>query len=77
MRAYCYEDNFKRLERAQALAAQKGLTLPQIALAYVFNQPLDVFALVGHRSGAEWQINSVACEVELTAAEVAWLDLRD
>lgn len=76
VKAYCYEHNFKRLERAQQLAAQKGLTVAQVALAYVFNQPMEVYALVGHRSGAEYHHNAVACEVELSPEEVAWLDLR-
>jgi len=74
--SYCYEDNFRRLERATTLAEAKGLTLPQVALAYVMSQPLNIFALVGCQTGAEFAANVAAMEVKLTAAEVAWLDLR-
>jgi len=74
--SYCYEDNFRRLERATTLAEAKGLTLAQIALAYVMNQRLNVFALVGCRSGAEFAANVAALEVQLTSEEIAWLDLK-
>ncbi|HUV39456.1 MAG TPA: aldo/keto reductase, partial [Planctomycetota bacterium] len=39
----CYftDDNFERLARVTQLAAEKGKTIPQIALAWVMSQPLD------------------------------------
>lgn len=74
--SYCYEDNFKRLDRARQLAVEKGLTLPQIALAYVLSQPLNIFALVGCQSGAEFKANVEASQVKLTPEEIAWLDLK-
>ncbi|MDQ4075520.1 MAG: aldo/keto reductase [Chloroflexota bacterium] len=74
--AYCYDANFERLERARILADEKGVTLPQIALAYVFNQPLNIFALVGCHSGEEFRANIEAAEVHLSPQEMAWLDLR-
>lgn len=74
--AYCYEDNFRRLDRAKALAANKGVTLPQIALAYVMNQDLNIFAIVGCHSGAEFAENVVAAEIDLSAEEIAWLELQ-
>jgi aryl-alcohol dehydrogenase-like predicted oxidoreductase len=74
---YCTPQNFERLERARQLARRKGATAPQIALAYVLNQPLEIFALVGCQSGAEFQDNAAACDIRLTAEELAWLDLRE
>ena len=71
---YGVEANFARLERAQTLAQAKGLTLPQIALAYVLNYPLNLFALVGCRTGAEFRVNAQACAVTLAPAELAWLE---
>jgi len=76
VQAYCYEDNFKRLERAAQLAKEKGLTIPQIAMAYVLHQPMNLFALVGSQSGDEFRANVVALETQLTDDEMAWLDLR-
>ena len=74
--SYGYEQNFQRLERAQELAGEKGATVPQIALAYVMHQPLNVFALVGCRSGEEFGANVKALELALTPQELEYLDLR-
>lgn len=76
IRAYAYEDNFRRLERAQMMAANKGVRLPQLGLAYVLNQPLPIFALVGARTVAEFMDNLPALDLHLTPAELAWLNLE-
>jgi aryl-alcohol dehydrogenase-like predicted oxidoreductase len=73
---YGHKENFERLDRARLLALEKGLTVPQLALAYVMNQPLNVFAVVGCKSGEEFRANAEASEVGLTSEELAWLDLR-
>jgi aryl-alcohol dehydrogenase-like predicted oxidoreductase len=73
---YATPENFERLDRAQQLGSEKGLTLPQVALAYVMSQPLNLFALVGCANGEEFAANARALETELTPAECAWLDLR-
>jgi aryl-alcohol dehydrogenase-like predicted oxidoreductase len=75
--SYGSEANFARLDRAQALAAEKGATVPQIALAYVLSQPLEIFALVGCQSGDEYRENAAACAIRLTPEELAWLNLRE
>jgi aryl-alcohol dehydrogenase-like predicted oxidoreductase len=73
---YCVERNFQRLDRARELAREKDLSVAQVALAYVRNQPLNIFALVGCASGGEFRENIDALDVKLTDAEMAWLDLR-
>ena len=75
--SYCYEDNFKRLDHVRELAQQKELTIPQIAMAYVMNQPMNIFALVGCRNGDEFEASANALEVKLSPEEIAWLDLGD
>lgn len=75
VQTYAAEANFQRLDRASLLAAEKGLNTAQIALAYVMNQPVNIFAVVGPHSGAKFKQNIEACWVELTAEEMAWLDL--
>ncbi|MBA3943299.1 MAG: aldo/keto reductase [Herpetosiphonaceae bacterium] len=72
--SYCSEQNFERLDRAQALAEEKQLTLPQIALAFILNQPLNIFALVGCHTAAEFKANLEASTVKLAPQELAWLD---
>lgn len=55
---------------------EKGMTVPQIATAYIMNQPLNAFALVGAANHDEFKANMEACELKLTPEETAWLDLR-
>ena len=74
--SYCIEENFQRLDRATQLAKEKGLTLPQIALAYVMNQPLNLWTLVGCQNGEEFAANVAASDVNLSAEEMAWLALE-
>jgi aryl-alcohol dehydrogenase-like predicted oxidoreductase len=74
--SYCYEDNFKRLDRVKQLAAELNMTIPQIATAYVMNQPLNIFALIGSASGAEFKANMDALALKLDEKTLAWLDLR-
>jgi len=74
--AYCHEANFLRLDRVRMLAEERGLTVPQIAMAYAMHQPLNLFAIVGAANGRELEQNAQALDVKLTEQEVAWLDLR-
>ncbi len=76
-RAYAHELNFQRLDRVDELAREKGMTVPQVALAWVVQQPeLDIFALIGTLTGVEFSENLKALEIELTKEELEWLDLR-
>ncbi len=76
VKAYFSDENFERLARVEQLAQEKNLTIPQIAMAYVLNQPLNLFALVGSRNGQEFQANQSALETQLTEQQMAWLDLQ-
>ncbi|HXF60828.1 MAG TPA: aldo/keto reductase [Caldilineaceae bacterium] len=73
---YCFEENFQRLDRVAILAEERGMTIPQIATAYVMSVPLNIFALVGCRTGDEFRDNVAALGVKLTPEEIAWLELR-
>ncbi len=74
--AYCYEQNFKRLDRAGELAAEKGLSVPQIALAFILNQPLNIFSLIGVFHPDECKANIEALNLKLSETELDWLDLK-
>jgi aryl-alcohol dehydrogenase-like predicted oxidoreductase len=75
-RAYASEANFQRLDRANMLGTKKGFTAAQIALAYVMNQPMNIFAVVGPHSAEKFKANVDAAEIQLTRQEMDWLDLR-
>jgi len=72
--AYADESNFLRLERAEQLAARKGVSLPQLSLAYVLCQPLNVFALIGARASGEFAANTFSGWHSTTAEDIAWVD---
>lgn len=73
---YCFEENFRRLDRVQVLAEEKGMSIPQIATAYVLSVPLNIFALVGCNNASEFAANVAASTLKLTPQEIAWLELR-
>ncbi|NIP24970.1 MAG: aldo/keto reductase [Phycisphaerae bacterium] len=76
IRCYAGEDNFVRLDRARQLAEKKAATVPQIALAYIFQQPLNCFAVTGSSNITHFKENVKALEISLTKKEVSWLDLK-
>lgn len=76
IRTYASEENFQRFDRAGVLAAEKGWTTAQIALAYVMNQPMNIFVVVGPHSGEKFKANIEASEIQLTQEEMDWLNLK-
>jgi aryl-alcohol dehydrogenase-like predicted oxidoreductase len=76
VRSYANELNFQRLDRAERLGAEKGLSAAQVALAYVMNQPMNSFVVVGPHSAEKFKANIEASAVSLTRAEMDWLDLK-
>ncbi|MHC4201703.1 MAG: aldo/keto reductase, partial [Planctomycetota bacterium] len=76
IRCYAREDNFARLDRARQLAKDKDATVPQIALAYVFRQPLNCFPITGALNASQFRENVEAMKIALSDEELSWLDLR-
>jgi aryl-alcohol dehydrogenase-like predicted oxidoreductase len=72
--SYCYVENFQRLERTPQLASTKELTVPQVALASVLSQPLNIFAIIGGKTGEVFQENLKASSIQLSNDEMAWLE---
>ena len=75
MRTFYSPGNFERKRRAQAFAAAKGLTMFQVALAYVLNQDFPVVALNGAETPEHVASSARAGDVRLTKEECDWLDL--
>ena len=76
VRCYYSEENFERLARAEELGAERGVPATAIALAFVLHQQFPTFALFGPRSIGEMRSSTLGLGVELSAQEMAWLDLR-
>lgn len=75
VRVFYSDGNWERLERAKRLAAEKKVTMIQIALAYVLNQPFPTCALIGAQSLEELRSCDEGSRIRLTREELAWLDL--
>ena len=75
LQGFCCEENFRRLERCQQLAAEKNCTVAQIALAWLFGQKVNTFAVVSTSSPERMQQNIGALSLTLSQQELDWLDL--
>jgi len=73
--AYCHEINFKRLDRCEQMAKEKGISIAQVALAYSMSSDMDVYPIIGAANEAEIISSVEALDVKLTKAECDWLDL--
>jgi aryl-alcohol dehydrogenase-like predicted oxidoreductase len=69
--------NFTRLERASALAAGKGVAANTVALTYVLCQPFPTYAVIGPRTAEQLAASVEAVSLDLTPAEIAWLNLEE
>ena len=76
IKCYCGETNFQRLDRARELAQSKNLSVAQIALAFTFSQPMNLFPLVSSLTKEQFAANAAAIDVTLTPSETAYLDLK-
>ncbi len=76
-RCWYSEDNFQRKERANQLAAQRGVLPINIALAYVLCQPFPTFPLISPKQLSETRTSLAALDIELTPQEMRWLNLED
>ena len=76
MKGYGCPENFERLRRCEELAAKKGVSVAQIAMAFIYAQPLNTFAVVSTQSAKRMKQNIAALDIELDKDEADWLDLR-
>ena len=76
-KAFATPDNFERLRRVEALAQEKGASVSQIALAWTLHHGLDVYNVVTAGTGTRMRQNIAALHIDLTADEVAHLDLKE
>lgn len=75
-RGYFCGRNMERLSRCEQLAAEKGASVSQIALAWMFHSGINTFAVLSTGSPAHMRANIGALSLPLTPAECSWLDLK-
>lgn len=71
---YLYEENMARLARAEKLAQEYGVSVPEIAMRYVFGSGMNVFAVVSTTSPERLQMNLRAAGQPLDARGIAYLE---
>lgn len=74
VKGYVCHDNFIRLERCEELAEKKGCTVSQIALAWMFQQGLNMYVLVSTTKASRLDENLHTFTVELTEEENHYLN---
>ena len=75
MKGLAYAENFERLRRCEVLAGEKQVTVAEIAMAWVFCSPMNVFPVVSTSSPERLEKNIGAMDLVLTKEECAWLNL--
>jgi aryl-alcohol dehydrogenase-like predicted oxidoreductase len=68
--------NEERRRRAERLAQERGVKTHNIATAWVLAQAFPSLALIGPRTIEEIETTLPALKLDLTEAEVAWLNLE-
>lgn len=61
--------NLKLVDTLAGLAAEKGVTTAQLAIAWVLNRGDDIVPLIGTRSARRWYESIAGAAVSLTPAE--------
>ena len=73
-RGYLYEENMARLARAEKLAEKYGVTVPEIAMRYVFGSGMNLFAVVSTASPDRLRMNLRAAAQPLSPQDAAYLE---
>jgi len=69
-----FEKNMRLLQTARDLAEEKGLTLPQLSIAWVLNKGGPIIPIFGCKTIKHLEENLAALSVELTSEDMAKLD---
>jgi aryl-alcohol dehydrogenase-like predicted oxidoreductase len=65
---------FGALEAMDKIAADRGATMAQVALAWLLGRPAVAAAIVGINSVEQWNEIAPAVDLALTSDEIAVLD---
>ncbi len=76
-RGFATKENFERLARARKVAAERGCSVAQVALAWLLQQDLNGFAVVSASSIENIRDDIAALGLRLEERELNYLDLRD
>ena len=75
-RVWFNQENIERRNRCFSLAKDKGVEAIELALAFVLNQEFPSHPLIGPRNFFETKSSLKALNIDLSAKERDWLDLK-
>ena len=73
-KGYLYEENMRRLRNAEELAERDGCSVTQVALRYVFSNPMNIFAIASTTDPARLSENIQAALTPFSAEDVRFLE---
>jgi aryl-alcohol dehydrogenase-like predicted oxidoreductase len=74
--SYNSAENVEKRIRAATIGISRHATASQIALAYLFSQPLNLFSVVSSTRMDHLQNNIAALDITLSPRERCWLELE-
>lgn len=77
VKGYVCPENFERLRRCEQMAEKKKCTVPQLAMAWLYSQKLNTFAVVSSSKAERMQENVDALKIRLSESEIRWMDLQE
>lgn len=69
-----FEHNFALVKRIEEIAAEKGVTAAQLALAWLLSRGEDIVPIPGSRRVQHLEENAAAVDISLTANDLARID---
>ena len=69
-----HSENRKRFQRVQILQKKSGLSVNQIVLGYLINQPFAVFPLIGPKNIADLEDSLSCANVSLSPSDIRFLE---
>ena len=76
MKGYGCSDNYEWLARCEKLAREKNCTVAQIAMAWIYHQKINNFAVVTMSSPQRIEANIASLSLELSDDEARYLNLE-
>ena len=73
-KGYLCEDNMERLRRAEVLAERYGVSVPEIAMRYIFGSPMNMFAVVSTTNADRMRMNLRASAHPLSPEDRRFLE---
>ena len=73
-KGYLHECNMRHLKAAERIAEREGVTVAQVAMAYIFHSPMNVFAVVSSKNPERIVENVAASRILLSEEDMASLE---